>query len=304
MTLIDKISADLKMDSAYLSGIVARSCFYYRDYSIPKKSGGKRRVAQASPELKTLQYWVLQNILKGLPVSKAAFAYNKGDSIKKHALYHKNSRFLLHADIHNFFPSVHLAHLEPVLRNSSLLTDEMGLDSEESIEIIGKICFRRDCLCIGTVSSPAISNIIMYPFDLAAEEYCESKGYLYSRYADDIYFSSDSHIPSEAVDFLSSELSKYEFQLNRSKTGFYSSKYRRKVTGLILTDDGKVSVGSEMRSNIKKMVYQKLVHGEGVPEQILGYLSFLKDVEPDTYNNIIIKYSRYCDGDIISALSL
>jgi len=51
------------------------------------------------------------------------------------------------------------------------------------------------------------------------------------------------------------------------------------------------------------MVYDKLVHNTGNSEQILGYLSFLKDIEPDTYNNIIVKYSRYCQGDIIKSLT-
>lgn len=51
------------------------------------------------------------------------------------------------------------------------------------------------------------------------------------------------------------------------------------------------------------MVYNKLVNGEGNSDQILGYLAFLKDIEPNSYNNLIIKYSQYCDGDIITALS-
>jgi hypothetical protein len=50
------------------------------------------------------------------------------------------------------------------------------------------------------------------------------------------------------------------------------------------------------------MIYNKLVHNQGDSNHILGYLSFLKDIEPNTYNNLIIKYSQYCDEDIIDAL--
>ena len=99
MDLIDKIALDLKLDKSYISRIVSRSTFYYKDFTIPKRNGGERRVAQPSPELKTLQYWVLNNILNKIPVSKAAYAYKKGDSIKKHAQLHSKSQFVFHADI-------------------------------------------------------------------------------------------------------------------------------------------------------------------------------------------------------------
>lgn len=90
--------------------------------------------------------------------------------------------------------------------------------------------------------------------------------------------------------------------MNMSKTRFYSPKYRRKITGIVITNDSQVSIGTELRINIKKMIYEKLIHNKGDSEQILGYLSFLKDIEPQTYNNLIIKYSQYCEGDIIAAL--
>lgn len=90
--------------------------------------------------------------------------------------------------------------------------------------------------------------------------------------------------------------------MNMSKTRFYSPKYRRKITGIVITNDSQVSIGTERRINIKKMIYEKLIHNKGDSEQILGYLSFLKDIEPQTYNNLIIKYSQYCEGDIIAAL--
>ena len=74
------------------------------------------------------------------------------------------------------------------------------------------------------------------------------------------------------------------------------------VTGLIITNDSKVSIGSKRRNEIKKMVYNKIVNGNGDKDSIMGYLAFLKDVEPNTYNNLIIKYSKYCDVDVIEKI--
>lgn len=302
MDLIDKIAIDLRMDSAYLKRIADRSNKYYRDYCIPKNNGGYRRISQPSPELKTLQYWIVYNILNKLPVSDAAFAYKKGDSIKKHAEQHKKSKYILHTDIKDFFNSIKFGYLENILTNNKLIFDELGVDLSEAIYDIKDICFRSNHLCIGAVSSPVISNVIMYPFDIVVKDYCKNHNCTYSRYADDIYISSNAYIDRGIIDFLRTNLQKLSLNINMSKTRFYSSKYCRKVTGIVITNDSQISIGTERRNMIKKMIYDKLVHNKGDSEQIIGYLSFLKDIEPHTYNNLIIKYSQYCEGDIISTL--
>ena len=40
----------------------------------------------------------------------------------------------------------------------------------------------------------------------------------------------------------------------------------------------------------------------GDPDTILGNLAFLKDVEPNSYNSLLIKYAAYCNGDVIDAI--
>lgn len=92
------------------------------------------------------------------------------------------------------------------------------------------------------------------------------------------------------------------FSSNAYKSWFCSKKCRREITGLILTETGKVSVGLEKRLAIKKMVYERIMHGRGDPDTILGSLAFLKDVEPNSYNSLLIKYAAYCDGDVIDAI--
>ena len=71
--------------------------------------------------------------------------------------------------------------------------EDLGIDLD-SVGTICEICFRENKLCIGTVSSPIISNIIMYNFDLIMLGYCKKNHLKYSRYADDIYLSSNSYI--------------------------------------------------------------------------------------------------------------
>lgn len=302
MNLIERMALDFQLDAEYLFRIANRSAFYYKDYYISKRNGGERRISQASPELKSMQYWVVKNILEKLPVSDGAYAYKKGDSIKKHALLHRLSKHLFHTDIKNFFNNIHSEMLTSILLKHENIFDDLKIDITTSADEIRKICFRDNSLCIGTVSSPIISNIIMYNFDKTILDYCQSNGLIYSRYADDIYISSNSYIPSNLRDYVEIELKKYNFVMNNKKTSFISPKHCRKITGIVLTNDGSISVGTRQKNMIKKMVYDKIINKKGNSEKILGYLAFLKDVEPDTYNNIIIKYSKYCSGDIIDEI--
>ena len=119
MKMVDKMASDLCLDQDYIASVVKRSRFYYRDYYIDKRDGGKRKISQPSSELKTMQYWVKKNILSKLPVSDSAYAYQKGASIKKHAQVHQNSRHIFHTDICSFFPSISYEHLHPILLENS-----------------------------------------------------------------------------------------------------------------------------------------------------------------------------------------
>ncbi|MDD4799052.1 MAG: reverse transcriptase domain-containing protein, partial [Clostridia bacterium] len=214
-SLIDRIAENLNLDRQYVASITRRSECYYKDYTIPKMNGTRRKIAQASPELKSLQYWVRENILMRLPVSNSAFAYKRGDSIKRHATYHKDAHFVFHTDIKDFFPSICTNTLTVILESNNSVIKNAGYWYEDTCEIIAHICFRNNHLCIGTVSSPAISNIVMYDFDEYFRSYCHDQGYLYSRYADDIYISSHTYIPRTIKNMLSDQLLKKGFLINK-----------------------------------------------------------------------------------------
>ncbi|HEX2937525.1 MAG TPA: retron St85 family RNA-directed DNA polymerase [Ruminiclostridium sp.] len=301
-TIVDRISTDLHLNSEYVSEIISRSNFYYKDYYIPKVAGKKRKISQPSPELKTLQYWALKNVLIYLPVSQAAYAYKTGESIKKHAAFHADSKFIFHTDIQNFFPSIHSEVFSSILFENKNIIEYQNNWYDDICDVIPNICFRHNSLCVGTVSSPCISNIVLYQFDEWMKSFCKKRHLKYSRYADDMYISSKSYIPTEIATELVTRLEASGFKVNKDKTWYHSKKHKQRITGLIITTDEQISVGSEMRNKIKQMIYDRLVKHKGDPNVILGYLSFLKDIEPNTYNHYIIKYSTYCSGDVISAI--
>ncbi len=298
MKISEVISKDLGLDKNYIEKIALISNTKYSRYYIEKKRGGKRQIHHPAPELKVLQYWAVENIFKHCKVSTHTAAYENGCSIKKNAEIHKNSKFFLTMDFSKFFETIKERHFLSVLKENQR---NIPYDLKENDKtLLKKICLYDSHLVIGSVCAPRISNCVMYNFDNELMNLLNDLGiFNYSRYADDLTISSDSYISPKIVNKIRILASKHGFNINDEKTNFSSPKNRRRVTGLII-DNGKVTIGLQKRKNIKKKLYKYLEYGQGSREEILGLLYFLKDIEPDYFNKLIIKYSKY--GNILNIL--
>jgi len=204
-------------------------------------------------------------------------------------------------DIKGFFEHITYEHLKSVLdQNVSLLKNHGYILSDDDFLFIKKICFIGDHLVMGSVVSPSISNVIMFNFDQCIIEDIEKSNMRYTRYADDIYISSKTHISNSVLAEVISELSKMGFEINRDKTSFFSILSRPLITGVLIRQDREISLGLSYRKMIKGLVYKKLRYGEGDSRKILGYLSYLRFMEPITYNRILLKYSYF--GNVLKLL--
>lgn len=292
--LSELMSERLNIDKHFIENISNKSNKYYRIYEINKRDGGKRLIYHPSPVLKTFQYWLVDNIFKHLPVSKYSTAYGKGCSIKKNALLHLNKKHILHSDIVDFFPSIKDNHIiELIKENETLINKIIGFSIQQNdIDLIIGLTLYEKHLTIGSVSAPIISNLIMYNIDNELGVIGDNYNCTYSRYADDMVFSSNEYIPADIVKHISEVLKVGGFMINNKKTYFMNSKNRKIVTGVIVNNK-RLTVGRKKRDEIKKMVYLKCKFNFGDSNIIKGNLSFLKDIDPYYYNKIIIKYSKY-----------
>ncbi|RBP98528.1 hypothetical protein CRD60_01320 [Bifidobacterium aemilianum] len=303
-SLVEEISASLRISTERTQEIIINADKLYKIYSIPKHSGGNRLIYQPSSQLKAIQYWTLDNIISLFPVSDRAFAYVKGRSIASNAKAHRQSKYLFHTDIHNFFPSITSSLFDKqCLNRFSSILEETGFSFGDTNSVLHKILFRKDKLTIGAVSSPAISNAVMHDFDQSLTNYCLISGYVYTRYADDIYISSKSLLPKQIKEDIFAEMHKFGFSPNYKKTSFWNGSSHLKVTGVnVLAGSGRLTIGTRNKKMIKGMLYEYLMHGKGDPTKILGYLAYVKEIEPSFYNTLIIKYSEYRNEHIIKYL--
>jgi retron-type reverse transcriptase len=153
-------------------------------------------------------------------------------------------------------------------------------------------------LSVGAPSSPFISNTILFEFDSQLSEYCKNEGIVYTRYADDLTFSTNEKgalfaIPNIVTKILA-ELPFPKIGINAEKTIFSSKRHNRHVTGLVITNDGRLSIGRSKKREIRSLIYQYLEDKLEVDRigYLRGMLSYIADVEPNFLVSLERKYGK------------
>lgn len=254
--------------------------FYYvrhsdREYScltVKKKNGGTRSLYAPTPKLKFYQNIILKNILAKLPISKYATAYAKGSALARNAEPHVGKKYLLKLDITDFFGSIDFEKVYVSVFNTRYFPKQIGL-------MLTSLCLRRDTLPQGASTSPAVSNLVMRNFDNNIGKWCASRGISYTRYCDDMTFSSDS--PLFAVyQKVKSMLDEMGFELNEKKTEFIKNTGRQYVTGLTVNE--KISVSGEYKRKLRQEIYYALKFGFAESIMYSGITEFINGKEPDS----------------------
>ncbi|MDD1139241.1 retron St85 family RNA-directed DNA polymerase [Pseudomonas sp. TNT2022 ID233] len=291
------ISSALLMSSNDIFRLIIRAPHTYKSYAIAKKSGGIRLIAQPAKETKYIQRILMDELFVRLPVHPCAAAYREGASIKKNAELHKANQYISKFDFTNFFGSIKQVDISEHL--VACFGEEL---SEQTVKDISRVsCIKHKtasdlCLSIGAPSSPVLSNSVMWYFDRIVSEWCEERGITFTRYADDLTFSSNiKGIYTQIEPFLSELLEKLPYprlSLSAKKTIHLSKKNQRRVTGLVLSNEGRVSLGRE-----RKRLISAMIHGYKcnrlTEEQILhlqGLLGFAEDAEPLFVSRMRSKY--------------
>ncbi len=297
MEFITTLAAKLNKSEPQVVSFLASAPLKYKVYTIPKRTSGHRVIAQPSRELKIYQRTFI-SICK-LKIHSAAMAYREGLSIKDNAEAHCKNSYLLKIDLENFFNSISnelfwrvwQQHYELPTKSEKVLMERL-LFWSPSKSAEGKLI-----LSIGAPSSPLISNFFMYQFDELVSQQCEILKITYTRYADDLTFSTNQKdalfdIPKAVTGFLAL-LFGNSIIVNRRKTVFSSKAHNRHITGITINNKGELSLGRERKRYIKHLVHQyqtKKIDKETIL-QLKGLLAFSSHIEPDFINRLEAKYS-------------
>jgi len=272
----------------------------YKVYSIPKRNGGERIIAHPSSELKDFQHKLIKVLEAHFLIHESALAYKKGYGIKHNAEMHSDNSYILKLDFSDFFNSItpDLLFMACKWSGYNLSVAEERLLTKGLFWNKAKSQSGRLSLSVGAPSSPLISNIIMYLFDKAFSSLCEQREIVYSRYADDLTFSTRHKnalftLPDEVRTFLNKNYSN-RITLNDRKTIYTSRAHNRHITGITLTTQGTLSVGRERKRFISSLIH-KYKLGLLEPEMtyyLQGLLSFAIYIEPEFRLRMSKKYSQ------------
>lgn len=292
MTLLERISRDFQLPSSYILQVANSASFQYKTFKIPKKSGGQRSIHHPTKALKAMQRWCLAHIIEHLPISDYAFAYRKGISTLDNAKKHISSDYLLRIDLLNFFPSITEEDIRNYIDANPTLFPEWGLEDKDLF--CAFVCrFKR--LTIGAPTSPSLSNALCRQMDIDLKRLADDYRVSYSRYADDLFLSTErpnvlKSVEKDVYELVSTIQLPSNLRINKKKTRHYSKKVRRKVTGIILTSDGGVSLGRELKRYIKSLIYKMDTLDEQERKRLAGYIAYCRSIEPDYINRLILKF--------------
>jgi RNA-directed DNA polymerase len=244
----------------------------YIQFSVKKKSGKERIISAPNKGLKEIQKCL--NLIFQIvhEPNSAANGFVPGKSIVDNALIHAGCLFVYNIDLKDFFPSIDQARVWGRLKKppfnlnedkgrldlakiiASLCCHEMEVERKDATGQFVKVT--KSVLPQGAPTSPTLSNIISERLDIRLNGAAKRFGLKYSRYADDISFSSQHNVFQKNSDFLKEInriISEQNFDIQEKKTRLQKQGYRQEVTGL--TVNVKPNVNKRYVSELRMWIY-------------------------------------------------
>ncbi|MCG9971154.1 reverse transcriptase family protein [Christiangramia crocea] len=263
----------------------------YTSFDIPKKNGAKRIINAPVKGLRSILRvlnFILQAVYEAHP---AATGFVQEKSIVDNAQPHVDKHYVYNLDLQDFFHSfdrnrVKLGFMKKPFnlrkdRNKEQLAFFLSCLCTHPFKIDGNI---KTVLPQGSPTSPTISNILCRDLDRRLKGLAKRFNLNFTRYADDITFSSSHNVYNKNE--FQSELTRIieEDQLlkiNPSKTRLQKTGFRQEATGLVVNE--KINVPKNYTKQLRMWLYYWEKYGTKKAEQIFTQ-DYLKDkghVKPD-----------------------
>lgn len=271
----------------------------YRTFEIPKKNGDFRRIHTPNRNLKDIQKKLAVYLIRyqyniwqyyGIKNS-ISHGFQKNKSIITNAEKHRNKRYVLNVDLKDFFESFHFGRVKGFFQKNK----HFALPEKLAIFMAQLTCYNGH-LPQGAPSSPVITNLICNILDMKIVKLTKSYKLNYTRYADDLTFSTNNkEFLKQTTEFLcklSYIIEKSGLKINDQKTRLLYKNSRQEVTGLVVNE--KVNVNRNYYKNTRAMAHSLYTKGEykidneiGNVNQLEGRFSFINQL--DWYNNFFEK---------------
>lgn len=186
------------------------------------------------------------NFFDHIPVSDYCYGYRAGKCYKNYLEPHTGKKFFLRLDIKDFFDCIR----EDVIRKFLIAYVSEEIENWDLVDLITDLVTINGHLPQGAITSPVISNLIFRRLDIRIYRYCCRYGVTYSRYADDLLFSSASSILHK--DFFTNKIrhilrsEQFDFKVNYRKVKKCIGEIS--LNGFVVGENVRLS-----RTKVKKM---------------------------------------------------
>jgi RNA-directed DNA polymerase len=280
---VEHLAAHIGVEYIELLKMINNPISFYRDFQIPKRSGGKRTISAPYPSLLLCQDWIYEHILKKAKLHHCSHAYRPKKSIISNAKEHLSTKALLKMDMKNFVPSI---SINWVINYFS----KLGYSNNVAY-VLASLCCLNEGLPQGASTSPALSNILLKHLDSRLYKLSKKYEVNYTRYADDLAFSGN-YIPHKYIDIVSSIITDFGLLVNTNKTQLIVGDKQKIVTGisvkgqnLALPRQTKRAIKQELHyikkfgllSHISKLKIKNPYYSQSLE----GKLRFWLQIEPD-----------------------
>lgn len=297
----------------------------YKQFKIKKKSGDFRLITAPRNQsfMQILRF--VNEMFKAMYIpSEYAMGFAEGRSVVTNANIHKTQNYVFNIDLKDFFPSICQARvwkrmqLKPLLFKQPIANIIAGLCSMKETMEDGSVRF---VLPQGAPTSPILTNMICDKLDHRLAGLAKRFGLKYSRYADDITFSSMHNVYQKTGDFrkeLKRIVEGQGFTINENKTRLQKLGARQEVTGIIVSK--KLNVPQKYVRDIRSILYIWRKYGysvafnkffqkykkekghvkKGTPDLInvldgkLMYLKMVKGEEDSVYIRLKLQFDELC----------
>jgi hypothetical protein len=263
----------------YLRSVVSRTGGSYKQVRFKKKTPGRSRYREVhipQGDLFYVQKWISHEILRNTTPHSASYAYHPNSYPEYAATRHCGCRWLLKFDIEDFFHAIaerkvyyafrelgyprllcfELARITTILPPDQQRGPPANLEKYRAID--SYINLREGFLPQGAPTSPMLSNLVMRNIDKELELLAESKKFKYTRYSDDLAFSTTDNISLKDIKkFRRSVLGilhMNDFKINQRKTAIRGPGTRRIVLG-VLVDGPTPRLSKDYKNNLRQHLY-------------------------------------------------
>jgi RNA-directed DNA polymerase len=253
---------------------------------------------------------MLKEILEHVTVPDYVYAFEKEKSIPVMAALHVGKKVVISLDLKDFFTSIKQFHVDQLFQH-------LGFD-EKPARTLSELCTYKSFVPQGALTSPKLSNIVTaFTFGPLVKDYCDSKGYTVSIYADDITISMDHKLDgqdgrgtvAEVINFVTETVKSFGFRLNKDKVKVMRPYQRQYVCGAVVNQ--KVNMQKRERHKLRAIVHNCEKNGieaeatksnltvDKFTAKTMGRLNWFAQLNPEAGEREKEKFKQVCVDQVM-----